>query len=373
MTAQRQSRFSRVDQESVNTLLQAYTVSAIEEEGNEKPFVAPGTKAQRDRIWVAWTDFCELTRKKEAAIDSRSGFDSCRFWVDFAQDPSNPNVLAPIQTFLHKYVESSYKERVVLGPEERAMVRTVNSAYSVIEVWRRLVAAADFNVLHVERAALRRNGQAQKAGRLVLMWEQEGEKREGPAYSIVRWIRQTLTPTLGLEMGSSYEKVEAIAADIIVILTALYQRADDIPATPLTRVSVHHAILQLGTGGFCPGCLEDTLYKQFTISIVRDPDDPTLVKPIVTYRIDRNKIKEAEKTVKYRKNTSVAHSTTLVPFPLLDSASLVIARAIQMDALDLDVSYRSLSDLLQRPRLGETGRIDIPWKGAAHTNCAIPI
>jgi hypothetical protein len=105
-------------------------------------------------------------------------------------------------------------------------------------------------------------------------------------------------------MGSSYAKVEATAADIIVILTALYQRADDIPATPLTRVSVHHAVLQLGTGGFRPGCLEDTLCKQFTISIVRDPDDPTRVKPIVTYRIDRNKIKEAEKTVKYRKNTS---------------------------------------------------------------------
>ncbi|AEO60974.1 hypothetical protein MYCTH_2130123 [Thermothelomyces thermophilus ATCC 42464] len=198
-------------------------------------------------------------------------------------------------------------------PEERAMVRTVNSAYSVIEVWRRLVAAADFNVLRVERAALRRNDQAQEASRLVLKWEQEGEKREGPAYSII---------------GSSYEKVEATVADIIVILTALYQRADDIPATPLTRVSVHHAILQLGTGGFRLGYLEDTLCKQFTISIVRDPDDPTRVKPIVTYRIDRNKIKEAEKTVKYRKNTSVAHSTTLVPFPLLDSASLVIARAI---------------------------------------------
>ncbi|KAK4244553.1 hypothetical protein C7999DRAFT_17204, partial [Corynascus novoguineensis] len=101
-----------------------------------------------------------------------------------------------------------------------------------------------------------------------------------------------------------YKNVEATAADIIVILTALYQRADDMPATPLTRVLVHHAVLQLGTGGFRPGCLEDTLYKQFTISIVRDPDDPTTVKPIVTYRIDRNKIKEAEKTVKYRKNIS---------------------------------------------------------------------
>ncbi|KAL2020080.1 hypothetical protein VTK56DRAFT_8884 [Thermocarpiscus australiensis] len=118
----------------------------------------------------------------------------------------------------------------------------------------------------------------------------------------------------------------------------------------------------MGTGGFRPGCLEDTLCKQYTISVVRDPDDPTRVKPIVTYRINRNKIKEAEKTCKYRKQTSVAYSTTLVPFPLLDSASLVITRAIQMDALDLDVSYKSLRELLRRLRLSETGRIDIPWK-----------
>lgn len=45
----------------------------------------------------------------------------------------------------------------MLGPEERAIVRTVNSAYSVIEVWRRLVAAADVKVLRAERAALRKN------------------------------------------------------------------------------------------------------------------------------------------------------------------------------------------------------------------------
>lgn len=76
------------------------------------------------------------------------------------------------------------------------MVRTVNSAYSVIEVWRRLIAAADFNVLRVERAALRRNDQAQKASRLVLKWEQEGEKREGPAYSIVRVCASETTPSL---------------------------------------------------------------------------------------------------------------------------------------------------------------------------------
>ncbi|KAK4233785.1 hypothetical protein C8A03DRAFT_38488, partial [Achaetomium macrosporum] len=54
-TIQQQSRFYAVDQESVNALLQDYLDSAIEEEVNEKPFVTPGTQAERDRIWTVWT------------------------------------------------------------------------------------------------------------------------------------------------------------------------------------------------------------------------------------------------------------------------------------------------------------------------------
>ena len=59
-----------------------------------------------------------------------SGIDPRRFWVDFARELSAAKVQAPIQSFLHEYVESSYKERVILGPQERAMFRTVNSTYS---------------------------------------------------------------------------------------------------------------------------------------------------------------------------------------------------------------------------------------------------
>ncbi|KAK4099090.1 hypothetical protein N658DRAFT_498682, partial [Parathielavia hyrcaniae] len=61
ITVQRQSRFSGVDQESVNARLQAYTVGAIEEKDNAKPFVAQDTKAERDRIWVAWTDLGQMS------------------------------------------------------------------------------------------------------------------------------------------------------------------------------------------------------------------------------------------------------------------------------------------------------------------------
>ena len=38
------------------------------------------------------------------------------------------------------------------------MVRTLNSAYSVIEVWRKLVASADHRVLRLERREARKQG-----------------------------------------------------------------------------------------------------------------------------------------------------------------------------------------------------------------------
>ncbi|KAL2137751.1 hypothetical protein VTI28DRAFT_8386 [Corynascus sepedonium] len=280
--------------------------------------------------------------------------------MNFARDPKAPEVQAPVKAFLHTYVESSYQERVVLGPEERAMVRTVNCTFSVIEVWRRLIAAADFKVLRGERAALRRREKYLEADRLFLKWPQEGEKRDGPAYTIVKWIIQSLSPELNLEMNSSYGKVEATAEDIIIILKTLYGRETDIPASPLTRVGFHHTLLDLAIGGHRPGCLEDTLCRQYTIAIVRDPDNPTRTRPIVTANINRNKIKETQKTCKYKKQLSVAYHITTVPYPLLCSASLVITRAIEMDALDMD--YKTVHEFLHRPALGRTNYLVIPWK-----------
>jgi hypothetical protein len=57
MTVQQQSRFSGIDQERINALLQDYADSAIEEEGNEESFVAPDTQAERNRIWNEWTEY----------------------------------------------------------------------------------------------------------------------------------------------------------------------------------------------------------------------------------------------------------------------------------------------------------------------------
>jgi hypothetical protein len=58
-----------------------------------------------------------------------------------------------------------------------------------------------------------------------------------------QWILVKLSPTLNLEINTLYVKVEATAADIIIILLALYERAEDIPATLLVRLSFHAAVL----------------------------------------------------------------------------------------------------------------------------------
>lgn len=57
MMVQRQSRFAGVDPVEAQARLKAYKTRAIEKKGNEKPFVAPDTKAERDRIWNAWIEY----------------------------------------------------------------------------------------------------------------------------------------------------------------------------------------------------------------------------------------------------------------------------------------------------------------------------
>ncbi len=89
--------------------------------------------------------------------------------MDFARDPSDAEIQALVQAFLDLYVKYSAKWKVVLGPEERALVRTVNSAHVVKELWRRLLAAADHKVLREKRRELRAIGKHAEADRLTLI------------------------------------------------------------------------------------------------------------------------------------------------------------------------------------------------------------
>jgi len=53
---QRKTRFSEASEESLHAVFQDLD-TAIEQKGNEKPSVAPKTKAERDQIWISWTEY----------------------------------------------------------------------------------------------------------------------------------------------------------------------------------------------------------------------------------------------------------------------------------------------------------------------------
>jgi hypothetical protein len=55
-----------------------------------------------------------------------------------------------------------------------------------MEVWRRLLAAADWFVLRPERRALKLAEREAEATRLFLKWIQEGDRKEGPGFIIVK-------------------------------------------------------------------------------------------------------------------------------------------------------------------------------------------
>jgi hypothetical protein len=113
---------------------------------------------------------------KDVAIDSRTT------WLTFVERPDTPESRAHFVSFLKIYVQDSLQKRVVLGPKEYEWKRTVNSAFSLTEVWRRLVAAAEYHVMRPQRKIA-----PSEAATWALRWMSKEEgAREGPAYLVVK-------------------------------------------------------------------------------------------------------------------------------------------------------------------------------------------
>ena len=75
--------------------------------------------------------------------------DSDSVWIDQCLDKDLAKNRC--RGFLKAYVKDSFQERPVLGPEETAEKRTVNSASSLLNVWRCLIAKADATILLEKR------------------------------------------------------------------------------------------------------------------------------------------------------------------------------------------------------------------------------
>ena len=63
----------------------------------------------------------------------------------------------------------------------------------------------------------------------------------------------------------TFQKVEATAEDVLVILRTLYERAGDLRIDAKTRISFHANVLLAAEGGFRPGTLgnlPENMYKE---------------------------------------------------------------------------------------------------------------
>lgn len=203
---------------------------------------------------------------------------------------------APFQAFLRTYAETSIQRRSILDSSEYESKRMVNSAFSLTEVWRRLVASGQHHVMRHQRRDCPSQAETWR-----LRWISKNEgSREGPAYRIVKWVFVESAPEIRLETVPTYKKTEMTSTDVDVALDTLWSRSNDISCKPITRVSFHDMVLLAAIGGFRPGTLTGLTYSQFQVAVLRHPDNPARTKIIVTVSIRRNKIKETSKTSRSR-------------------------------------------------------------------------
>lgn len=95
-----------------------------------------------------------------------------------------------------------------------------------------------------------------------------------------------------LSLGQSFEKKEATEQDVMLMLTTLWTRPQDIPCSPEVRAAFHTAV-QLGAiGGWRPASLVQVKYRDVEIGWLRDPDDPTTYHPtakVMVYHVKGDK------------------------------------------------------------------------------------
>jgi hypothetical protein len=101
--------------------------------------------------------------------------------VQFLCAPNQNASLAPFRAFIEYYFLKSKKECLVLGPQETETRYMITSAHSIIEVWRRLIASAEWHIIKGKEP-----DPACPPEKWKLKWVSEEEvERKGPGYRIV--------------------------------------------------------------------------------------------------------------------------------------------------------------------------------------------
>jgi len=88
-----------------------------------------------------------------------------------------------------------------------------------------------------------------------------------------QWIFHALAKELSLTVTLTFEKIEATAEDVIILLNTLWERADDISCQPRTRLCFYGTLLLGGIGGFRQATIRRLTYGDINLAVVRDPSD----------------------------------------------------------------------------------------------------
>ncbi|KAI0133446.1 hypothetical protein BJ170DRAFT_606345 [Xylariales sp. AK1849] len=313
--------------------------------------VAPKTEYEKERAWQAWVVFFKQILKR----------DPHQIWVDLLDDKPVNNVF---QSFLKHYVQAATTLRPCLGPEEYEEVRGLNSAISVLGLWKSLLAMADDEVFREKRRI-----DPERKHLWTTMVSTKGVAGKGPIYSITKWIEEDLAGELSLTRHQTFEKHEMTPDDIILLLGTLWSRGTDISCDAKIRIAFHGVLLLAGIGGFRPGVIMQLKYDQVRLGLVRDPLKPDKKRLVATIKILQNKLKT--KVVRRDQVDTITFSTTLIPCQLLCLTSILVARALADQAFD--VNYESLDDILHRPDLGDVDYIPLPWKSDFGDKAILPI
>ncbi|MCJ1426159.1 hypothetical protein MMC29_004061 [Sticta canariensis] len=253
----------------------------------------------------------------------------------------------------HLFVEESMQKFVVLGPEEYVWRRTVNSASSATQCWRELIAQVDANILNDKR---REDPAKYNHWRLRFM-SHTHQRAQGPVFEISRWIFQELAVELSLSTTLTFDKIQVTAEDIYVLLNTLYERADDIPCQPRTRLGYHGIVTLAGIGGFRISTILTLKYRDVSLALVRDPDDRSRAKLVLTLTIAKNKLRRATRVTRAK---DISFSITFVEFNLICLASIIASCAIYDDAFE--AGFESVEALLSRPDLEDVDFLLSKWK-----------
>lgn len=170
----------------------------------------------------------------------------------------------------------------------------MNSASSVTKCWRELIAHVDATILNDKR---REDPANYNVWRLRFM-SHTHQRAQGPVFEISRWIFQELAAELSLATTLTFDEIEVTAKDIYVLLNTLYERADDIPCQPRTRLGYHGIVTLAGIGGFRISTILTFKYQDVSLFLVRDPDDRSRTKLVLTLTIAKNKQRRATRVTR---------------------------------------------------------------------------